>query len=91
MAQSVKDCPVLPSYVHANIGETSCMSAVRPDLVNMADAVDEKDYETFLEYRTDQYSKSGIVGRETTKAKQEFGERFLQWLLIILRQWLKMH
>ncbi|MFZ0513451.1 MAG: creatininase family protein [Candidatus Nitrosopolaris sp.] len=75
MAQSIKDCPVLPSYVHANIGETSCMLAVRPDLVNMTDAVDEKDYETFFEYRMDQYSKSGVVGRETTKATQEFGEK----------------
>jgi creatinine amidohydrolase/Fe(II)-dependent formamide hydrolase-like protein len=44
MAQSMKDCPVLPSYFHANIGETSCMLAVRPDLVNIADAVDEEDY-----------------------------------------------
>ena len=43
-AQSTKDCPVLPSYVHANIGETSCVLAVRPDLVNMTKAVNEKDY-----------------------------------------------
>ena len=35
MAQSMKDCPALPSYVHANIGETSCMLVVRPDLINM--------------------------------------------------------
>ncbi|MDQ3840114.1 MAG: creatininase family protein, partial [Thermoproteota archaeon] len=75
MAQSTKDCPVLPSYVHANIGETSCMLAVRPDLVNMKEAVDEEDYSTFFEYRMDQYTKSGIVGRETTKATAEFGAK----------------
>jgi creatinine amidohydrolase len=74
-AQSMKDCPVLPSYVHANVGETSCILAVRPDLVNMAAAVNEKDYKTFFEYRMDQYSKSGIVGRETTKSTAEFGEK----------------
>jgi creatinine amidohydrolase len=71
----MKDCPVLPSYVHANVGETSCILAVRPDLVNMAAAINEKDYETFFEYRMDQYSKSGIVGRETTKSTAEFGEK----------------
>jgi creatinine amidohydrolase len=63
MASSTKDCPVLPSYVHANIGETSCMLAARPNLVNMEEGVDEEDYSTFFKYRMDQYSKSGIVGR----------------------------
>jgi creatinine amidohydrolase len=75
MVQSMKDCPALPSSVHANIGETSCMLAVRPDLVDIADAVDEEDYKTFFEYRMDEYSKSGIVGRETTKATSDFGEK----------------
>jgi creatinine amidohydrolase len=75
MARSLKDCPALPSYVHANIGETSCMLAARPDLVNMEEAVNEEDYSTFFEYRMDQYTKSGIVARETTKATAEFGEK----------------
>jgi len=75
--QSMKDCPVLPSYVHANIGETSCMLAVRPDLVNMASAIDEDDYKTFFEYGMDQYSKSGIVGRDATKATAKFGDKRL--------------
>jgi creatinine amidohydrolase len=75
IVQSMKDCPVLPSYVHANIGETSCMLSVRPDLVNMKEAVDEEDYSTFFEYRMDQYTKSGIVGRETTKATAAFGAK----------------
>ena len=53
------------------------MLAVRPDLVDIADAVDEEDYKTCFEYRMDQYSKSGIVGRETTKATSDFGEKIL--------------
>lgn len=59
---------------HSNIGETSCMLAVRPDLVNIANAVDEEDYKTFFEYRTDELSKSGILGREATKATSEIGK-----------------
>jgi creatinine amidohydrolase len=59
---------------HANMGETSCMLAARPDLVNMANAVDEEDYKKFFEYRTDELSKSGIVGREATKATSEIGD-----------------
>lgn len=77
MNKSMKDCPVFPSYVHANIGETSCMLALRPDLVDMTKAVDAKDYKTFFEYRMDQYSKTGVVGRETTKATAKFGEDVL--------------
>ena len=41
----------------------------------MEEAVSEEDYDTFFEYMMDQYSKSGIVGRETTKAIAEFGEK----------------
>jgi hypothetical protein len=33
----------------------------------MTKAVDEKDYKTFFEYRMDQYTRSGIVGSDTTK------------------------
>ena len=81
MAQSIKDCPVLPSYVHANIGETSCVLAARPDLVKMTKAVDEKDYKTFFEYRMDQYTRSGIVGRDTTKSTAEFGEQIFSMVV----------
>lgn len=81
MSQSMKDCPVLPSYVHANIGETSCMLSIRPDLVNMSKAVNQEDYNTFFEYRMDQYTKSGIVGRETTNATAEFGEKILSMVV----------
>lgn len=38
-------------------------------------AVDEDDYETFFEYRMDQYSQSGVVGRGATKATADLGEK----------------
>jgi creatinine amidohydrolase len=75
MSKLVEDCPVFPSYIHANLSETSCVLAARPELVNMQEAVDEEDYETFFEYRMDQYSKSGVVGRGATKSTAELGEK----------------
>ena len=51
------------------------MLAARPDWVNMKEAVNQDDYSTFFGYRMDRYSKSGVVGRETTQATTEFGER----------------
>jgi creatinine amidohydrolase/Fe(II)-dependent formamide hydrolase-like protein len=44
----------------------------------MANAVDEEDYKTFFEYRTDELSKSGILGREATKATPEIGENIFR-------------
>jgi creatinine amidohydrolase len=81
MAQFIKDCPILPSYIHANIGETSCVLAARLDLVKMTKAVDEKDYKTFFEYRMDQYTRSGIVVRDTTKSTAEFGEQIFSMVI----------
>jgi creatinine amidohydrolase len=72
LALSKKDCRTFPSYIHANIGETSCMLAARPDLVNMKEASNQDNYSTFFEYRMDQYSKSGVVRRETTQATKTF-------------------
>jgi creatinine amidohydrolase/Fe(II)-dependent formamide hydrolase-like protein len=43
----------------------------------MRKAVNQDDYNTFFEYRMNQYTKSGIVGRETTNATAEFGEKIL--------------
>ncbi len=86
---SLKDCPTLPSYVHANLGETSCMLAIRPDLVKMEEAVDQEDYKTFFEYRMDQYSTSGIVGRETTKSTKEFGQEILNMVIDNLASMIK--
>jgi creatinine amidohydrolase len=81
MASLVEDCPVFPSYIHANIAETACVLAARADLVNMKAAVDEKDYETFFEYRMDQYTRSGVVGRGATKATSELGEKLFQMVV----------
>lgn len=41
MSKLVEDCPVFPSYIHANLSETSCVLAARPELVNMQEAVDD--------------------------------------------------
>jgi creatinine amidohydrolase len=77
----VEDCPVFPSYIHANVAETACVLAARPDLVDMKEAVDENDYETFFEYRMDQYTKSGVVGRGATKATPELGEKLFRMVV----------
>jgi creatinine amidohydrolase/Fe(II)-dependent formamide hydrolase-like protein len=69
MARLVEDCPVHPSYIHANIAETACVLAARPDLVYM-EAVDEDDY-----------SKTGVVGRGTTKATPELGEKIFRMVV----------
>ena len=81
MAKLVEDCPVSPSYIHANIAETACVLAVRPDLVNMKQAIDEEDYDTFFEYRMDQYSTTGVVGRGATKATPKLGEELFQMVV----------
>ena len=81
MAKLVEDCPVAPSYIHANIAETACVLAVRPDLVNMKEAIDEEDYDTFFEYRMDHYSKTGVVGRGATKATPKLGEELFQMVV----------
>ena len=78
MAKLVEDCPISPSYIHANIAETACVLAVRPDLVDMEDAIDEEDYDTFFEYRMDQYSKTGVVGRGASRATPKLGEELFQ-------------
>ena len=81
MAKLVEDCPVAPSYIHANIAETACVLAVRPDLVNMKEAIDEEDYDTFFEYRMDHYSKTGVVGRGATKATPKLGQELFQMVV----------
>lgn len=81
MTKLVEDCPAFPSYIHANIAETSCVLAARPDLVDMKQAVDENDYPTFFEYRMDDYSKTGVVGRGATKATAELGEKIFSMVV----------
>jgi len=89
MSKLVEDCPVFPSYIHANISETACVLAARPDLVDMQKVVDEYDYETFFEYRMDQYSKSGVVGRGATKATAELGEKLFTMVVDALAPMVK--
>jgi creatinine amidohydrolase len=81
MSKLVEDCPVFPSYIHAKIAETACVLAARPDLVDMKEAVDENDYETFFEYKMDQYTESGVVGRGATKATAELGENLFRMVV----------
>jgi creatinine amidohydrolase/Fe(II)-dependent formamide hydrolase-like protein len=52
--------------------------AVRPDLVEMGKAVDEDDRATVFEYRSDRYTKSGVVGRAATKATAKFGKKIFE-------------
>ena len=65
------------------------MLAIRPDLVKMEEAVDQEDYKTFFEYRMDQYSTSGIVGRKTTKSTKEFGQQILNMVIDNLASMIK--
>ncbi|MEM3737621.1 MAG: creatininase family protein [Candidatus Bathyarchaeia archaeon] len=77
----VRDCPETRGwggYIHANEAETACVLAVRPDLVEMDKAVNEGDHLTFFEYRSDRYTKSGVIGVAATKATAKFGEEILE-------------
>jgi creatinine amidohydrolase/Fe(II)-dependent formamide hydrolase-like protein len=47
----------------------------------MKEAVDENDYETFFEYKMDQYTESGVVGRGATKATAELGENLFRMVV----------
>lgn len=62
---------------HANVGETSCVLALRPELVEMKRAVDEPEKKVFFYYRTEQVSRSGVGGRPTL-ATREKGEEILR-------------
>jgi creatinine amidohydrolase len=64
-------------HIHANYGETSQVLALRPDLVQMERAVDEPDFYTFFDHRSDQVSRSGIMGSRVTDSSAEDGERML--------------
>lgn len=65
-------------YVHAGWSVTSVALATRPDLVNMAEAVNVEDKATAFEYRMDQISTSGVVGRATTDASERAGRYLLE-------------
>jgi creatinine amidohydrolase len=71
------DAP-MRKHIHANFGETAQVLALRPDLVDMEEVVDEPDYYTFFDHRFDQVSHSGIIGRNATGATAEDGEEMLE-------------
>lgn len=64
---------------HANDAETSLMLHLRPDLVDMAAAVDEPDRASccFFSYTVDRESVTGTVGRPSA-ADADFGRRVLE-------------
>ncbi len=74
------DCP-LGRSLHANIGETSCMLAISPELCDMKKAkllkVDNPEYPHFWDYREEEMTKSGVMGSAATKATAELGEKIL--------------
>ncbi len=76
-----EDNPEDPTWIHANIAETSCVLAIRPDLVDMSKASNYDDVKVFWDYRMDQYTPTGIVGRKTTESTAEWGEALFQMVI----------
>ncbi|MBI2868069.1 MAG: creatininase family protein [Chloroflexi bacterium] len=72
--KSTADAPEGGRLVHANFGETSTMLALRPDLVRMSRAVNQDDHNYFWDYRADQVTATGVVGRKATAATAEAGK-----------------
>lgn len=63
---------------HGNDAETSLMLHLRPELVDMAKAVDEPNRAAccFFSYRVDQETETGVVGLPS-RGTAEFGQRVL--------------
>lgn len=70
-------CPEAPHMMHAEFKETAWVLALRPDLVQLDDVVDEGDFYQFWEYRMDQVSRSGVMGRKVTEATADAGEEII--------------
>ncbi len=91
--RSNADAPEGSRFLHANFGETSTMLALRPELVRMSHAVNTRDRDYFWDYRMDQVSATGVVGRNATGATAEAGRRRLEeavaTLIHILRRGLR--
>jgi creatinine amidohydrolase len=71
------DCPEAPDMLHAEFKETSWLLALRPDLVNMDEAVNEHGFEQFWDYRMDQVSWSNVMGSNTTNANSGDGNAMI--------------
>lgn len=75
--RSAADAPEGARFLHANFGETASMLALRPDLVKMSRAVNQRDRDYFWDYRMDQVTATGVVGRNARGATAEAGRRRL--------------
>lgn len=67
--------------ITSNKASTSCMLAIDPEAVNMDRArecaVDTEEVASFWEQRTDQVSKTGVIGASVLEATAEWGEEIL--------------
>ncbi len=72
------DCPHTADISHANYAETSCMLYLRPALVHMNRAVNETDDDFFWDYRMDQISRTGVLGRDATGASAAVGQKLVE-------------
>jgi creatinine amidohydrolase len=72
-----EDAP-MRKHIHGNYGETCQVLAIRPDLVQMDQAVNEDDFYTMFDHRFDQISRSGVIGRNASGATAEEGAKMLE-------------
>ncbi|MFH7835320.1 MAG: creatininase family protein [Candidatus Aenigmatarchaeota archaeon] len=61
---------------HANVTETSIALALEPELVHMEKAIDETTQSYSFDYRVDQISKTGVLGKPSL-ANAEYGKKIL--------------
>lgn len=71
---------------HANRFETSLMLYLRPELVRIAQIVDEPPRPLPFDYRYDQRSKTGVWGRPSL-ATQEEGKRLFEQIVEEICRW----
>jgi creatinine amidohydrolase len=63
--------------LHGEFKETSWVLALRPELVEMEDAVNEHGYPQFWDYRMDQVSWSNVMGSNTTNSNAADGQTMI--------------
>lgn len=56
---------------HANFFETALMMYLRPDLVKTGKMVDEQVRNPVFDYKVDQRSKTGVMGKPSLASAQE--------------------
>jgi len=72
------DCPAAARLAHGNLTETALMLYVRPDLVHLDRAAAEDDEDFFWDYRMDQISRTGVMGRDAAGATVEVGRKLIE-------------